>query len=117
MYNDNQSVLFNGKFARVDVEGQSTQWQAPTRQPLPRVSNRKDKKLGDDIADREGWLKIAVKSNRQNPTKSALLTNVETHIAQAEELIDAGEQDHEHGSEGPGAEGSLLLAEMSKQVF
>lgn len=84
--NDDQCVFLDAEAARVDVHvnGRHTaQWyaHAPPREAFPGTSEGEDEELGDDVADGEG------------------------RVTQGEELIGAGEDNHEERGEKPGAKG------------
>lgn len=50
---DNKGMLFDGEFSWVDIERQLSQRYPPTRKLFPCPTDRKNEKLGYNIADSE----------------------------------------------------------------
>lgn len=57
-YNDDQRVLLDCKFARIDAEPPSLCADPPFREFFPRFTDGEEKNLGDDVAYSQGWLSI-----------------------------------------------------------
>lgn len=78
---DDERVLLDAEAARVEVEGELAEREAPSGQFLPGAAEGEDEELGDDVADGQRG------------------------VSEGKELIGAGENDDKNRKEEPGAEG------------